>query len=91
MRLEGIVVPLITPLTERGVNEDAIATLVGTLLRAGVHGLFAGGTTGEGPLLSIEERRAALRATRRAARASRCSILKPAMLGGTRTASSSIA
>jgi len=67
MRLEGIVVPLITPLTERGVNEDAIAILVGTLLRAGVHGLFVGGTTGEGPLLSIEERRAALRATRRAA------------------------
>jgi 4-hydroxy-tetrahydrodipicolinate synthase len=67
MRVEGIVVPLITPLTRAGVNEEALVALIESLLRAGVHGLFVGGTTSEGPLLTIEERRTALRAARRAA------------------------
>lgn len=67
MRLEGIVVALITPLTGHGVDEDTMAALVDWLVRSGVHGLFVGGTTGEGPSLNTTERRAALRAARQGA------------------------
>ncbi|HYM91570.1 MAG TPA: 4-hydroxy-tetrahydrodipicolinate synthase [bacterium] len=65
MRLAGIVVPVVTPLREHGVDEDATARLVDSLIRAGIHGLFVAGTTGEGPLLNVEERRTLLRAVRR--------------------------
>jgi dihydrodipicolinate synthase/N-acetylneuraminate lyase len=54
----------VTPLRDGGValDEDAIAPMTAFLAEGGVDGLFALGTTGEGVLLSLEERmRAAAR------------------------------
>ncbi len=67
MRLEGIVVPIVTPISSTGIDEEAAAELTEGLIRGGIHGLFVGGTTGEGPLLSVDERRALLRVVRRQA------------------------
>lgn len=55
--IEGVIVPPITPFDEQGkIEEIAIKKLVDFLIERGIHGLFPGGTTGEGPLLSISER-----------------------------------
>ncbi|HWP57790.1 MAG TPA: dihydrodipicolinate synthase family protein [Candidatus Acidoferrales bacterium] len=57
-RLQGIYIPLPTPFTEKGdVDEDGLRQLVHFYLSAGVHGLFALGTFGQGPALSPEERK----------------------------------
>jgi 4-hydroxy-tetrahydrodipicolinate synthase len=49
----GIIPPLVTPLDEAGeVDVAAIARLVDRTIAGGVHGLFAVGTTGEGPSLT---------------------------------------
>lgn len=54
----GVLPAMATPLTEDGyrVNAGAVAPLVDFLIEAGVHGLFVGGTTGEGLLLDLDER-----------------------------------
>lgn len=58
LRIKGVIVPLLTPFDRRGALDcAATAQLVEFLIERGVHGLFPGGTTGEGPLLSAEERR----------------------------------
>jgi 4-hydroxy-tetrahydrodipicolinate synthase len=50
--LEGIVVPVLTPLDRNeNVDETGLRTLLQRLIAAGVDGLFVGGTTGLGPLL----------------------------------------
>jgi dihydrodipicolinate synthase/N-acetylneuraminate lyase len=55
--LKGVVVPTITPFTQNGdIDHEALKWLVEFLINHGVHGLFPGGTTGEGPLLSTTER-----------------------------------
>lgn len=59
-RLSGGVTPaMATPLMDDGhqVNPAGIPPLVEFLIAAGVRGLFVGGTTGEGILLSMEQRR----------------------------------
>ena len=58
----------VTPLRDRGaaLDEDAIAPMVDFLAAGGVDGLFALGTTGEGVLLSLEERMRAAVAFREA-------------------------
>lgn len=59
MRLSGIVVATITPMTDDGArlaDDERFAAYCRFLLAQGVHGLFVCGTTGEGPLLSVEER-----------------------------------
>lgn len=55
----GVVPAMATPLHDDGyrVNVDALNSLASFLLAAGVKGLFVGGTTGEGILLTSEERR----------------------------------
>jgi dihydrodipicolinate synthase/N-acetylneuraminate lyase len=51
--LEGIIVPMVTPLKERDVLDAAgLERLVEHILAGGVHGLFLLGTTGEAPSLS---------------------------------------
>jgi 4-hydroxy-tetrahydrodipicolinate synthase len=57
---EGVLSAMITPLTEGGdaVNLDALKSYSDFLIDKGVQGLFACGTTGEGPLLTIGERMA---------------------------------
>lgn len=59
-RLSGGVTPaMATPLSQDGyaVNGSSVPVLVDFLLTAGVSGLFVGGTTGEGILLPVGERR----------------------------------
>lgn len=54
---KGIIVPLITPMTETGeIDQQGIVWLINFLLDKGINGLLIGGTTGEGPLLSLQER-----------------------------------
>lgn len=54
----GVLPAMVTPVTDGGyrVNTTAVAPLVNFLVDAGVHGLFVGGTTGEGLLLDIDQR-----------------------------------
>ena len=54
----GVIVPVLTPFDDEGkLDRSALAALVDYLIERGVHGLFPGGTTGEGPLLTIDERK----------------------------------
>jgi 4-hydroxy-tetrahydrodipicolinate synthase len=62
IQLHGVVPPLCTPLTESGeVDTASLERLVSFLLDAGVHGLFAGGSTGEISQLTDAARDTALR------------------------------
>ncbi len=65
--IEGILVPIVTPLTSDGSKLDlrALNALVENLLGAGVHGFFLLGTTGEGPSQSLEFRKQLIRETSR--------------------------
>ncbi len=54
--LRGVVVPIITPLdSEEKVDEAGLRRLIRRLTEAGVHGLFVGGSAGEGPLLAADQ------------------------------------
>ena len=58
--LEGVVVPMVTPLKEQSqdeIDEVAVEKLCNFLISKGIHGLFPCGTTGEGFLLSKETRK----------------------------------
>jgi len=52
---KGVITALITPLRDGNVDEAALARLVERQIAAGVHGVVAVGTTGEGGGLTIEE------------------------------------
>ena len=56
--LRGVIPPIFSPFTSGGdrVDFDALGAHAYWLLERGVHGLMPCGTTGEGPLLSTEER-----------------------------------
>jgi 4-hydroxy-tetrahydrodipicolinate synthase len=57
LKVKGVIVPLVTPFDSQGnVDRSAIHQLVEFLIERGVQGLFPGGTTGEGPLLTLAER-----------------------------------
>jgi 4-hydroxy-tetrahydrodipicolinate synthase len=54
---EGVVVPMVTPLTSAGrLDEPAVDRLVDQLLAGGVNGVFVLGTTGEGAMISRSDR-----------------------------------
>ena len=54
--LAGVIVPIVTPVdTQDRVDEPAFRQLIDHLIHAGVHGLFVGGSAGEGPLLSTHQ------------------------------------
>lgn len=59
-RLRGAIAASVTPMKDggRAVDVDAIDELTSFLSRGGMDGLLACGTTGEGVLLSVPERRA---------------------------------
>lgn len=58
--IRGILVPLITPFDERGfVDEPMIRELAAFYVKAGVQGLFVLGSSGQGPVMSIAERKKA--------------------------------
>ncbi len=66
-RIQGVIVPIIAPLDRRGELDTTMVTLVvDYLVERGVSGLLSG-DTGEGPLLTIEERRKLAEAVVRAA------------------------
>ncbi len=59
MRMQGVIVPLITPLTEdEEVDEPALEKLVEYVIGSGVSGIFVLGSAGEGPALTdaVKER-----------------------------------
>jgi dihydrodipicolinate synthase/N-acetylneuraminate lyase len=56
--LRGVYIPLPTPFLENGEpDEDGIRELITFYLNAGIHGLFALGTFGQGPALAPDERK----------------------------------
>jgi 4-hydroxy-tetrahydrodipicolinate synthase len=56
-RLEGVIVPLLTPFAEDGtIDVPTLQQLVESVIAAGVQGVMVAGTTGEGPMLSLAER-----------------------------------
>jgi dihydrodipicolinate synthase/N-acetylneuraminate lyase len=58
-RLHGAIAAAVTPLKDggRSLDTDALGSLVGFLANGGIDGLLACGTTGEGVLLTLDERR----------------------------------
>mgnify|MGYP005848709757 CR=1 FL=1 len=58
LNIKGVIVPPVTPFDAAGeIDVPAIQRLVDFLIDRGVNALFPGGTTGEGPLLTTDERR----------------------------------
>ncbi len=54
--MAGIIVPVITPVDDQDrVDEAAFRKQLQRLIRCGVHGVFVGGSAGEGPLLTFQE------------------------------------
>lgn len=57
-KIEGVITALLTPFTEEGdVDEEALRELVEFQVKSGIHGLYPCGTVGEGPTMSIEQRK----------------------------------
>jgi len=81
--LQGIVPPMISPLTPNGdADTDALAAVVSRILAGGCSGLFVLGGCGEGAWLTRERRSAVIRAATRAA-GGRAPILAGIMLPAT--------
>ncbi len=60
----GVVCPIVTPLKPNGdINPDIIKPMVDFLIDRGMTGIYPLGSTGEGPLFTIEERKAVAAAT----------------------------
>jgi 4-hydroxy-tetrahydrodipicolinate synthase len=54
--LDGVIVPLLTPVDENErVDEPALRALIRHCLEGGVNGLFVGGSSGMGPLLTDDQ------------------------------------
>jgi 4-hydroxy-tetrahydrodipicolinate synthase len=64
MTIEGVIVPNLTPMDPQGerLDLDGLRQLVDFLIAKRVSALFVGGTTGEGPLLTLPERKVLLEA-----------------------------
>ena len=59
MKLEGLIAATFTPMDEAGqVRLEPIAEIVEGLIAQGVTGLYVCGSTGEGPSLTVDERKA---------------------------------
>ncbi len=64
VKISGVVIPLLTPFTPKGeINSKAYEAHIHWLIERGIGGLMPCGTTGEGPLLSFEERQTLMRLT----------------------------
>jgi dihydrodipicolinate synthase/N-acetylneuraminate lyase len=59
--LQGVIVPLVTPFDEHNqIDFASLRQVVEFVVSKGVHAVMVGGTTGEGMLLSLDERKALL-------------------------------
>jgi dihydrodipicolinate synthase/N-acetylneuraminate lyase len=57
---EGILLPLITPFDHQGeLDEPVLRELIEFQVKSGVHGLFALGSAGQGPVMTIAQRKRA--------------------------------
>lgn len=57
VQIKGIIAPILTPMDENEeVNTEELRRQVDRLIDAGIHGIFAFGTNGEGYILSEEEK-----------------------------------
>lgn len=84
MELDGIIVPLITPLqADESLDEAALERLVEHAIGGGVRGLFVLGSSGEGPALLDSTRERLVRAVSEQARG-RVPVLVGASAAGTR-------
>ncbi|WP_298649429.1 dihydrodipicolinate synthase family protein [uncultured Proteiniphilum sp.] len=64
--LEGIIVPLVTPLSGNNrIDVHGLNNLIEHVIQGGVHGIFILGTTGEAQSLSIKQREEMIRETSR--------------------------
>jgi 4-hydroxy-tetrahydrodipicolinate synthase len=55
--IHGIIAPIVTPMFEdESINEGELRRQVDRMITAGIHGIFAFGTNGEGYILSAEEK-----------------------------------
>lgn len=68
-KVDGIISAMVTPFTKNGefVDFDKVGPLAEWLVKRGAAGLFPCGTTGEGMLLTVEERKAVLEEVMQAA------------------------
>ena len=58
--IRGVLLPIITPFDERArIDEEVMRELVDFHIGAGIQGLFVLGSTGQGPAMSVEERKKA--------------------------------
>src|SRR5262244_3282617 len=58
--IRGVLLPIITPFDEKiRIDEQVMRQLVDFHIKAGVQGLFVLGSTGQGPAMTIEERKQA--------------------------------
>ena len=64
MRLTGLIPPIVTPLRDGRIDEDSIERVI-NYLAPSVAGFLVGGSVGEHPSLSLEERLAVVRAVAR--------------------------
>jgi len=86
LKMSGIVPPMTTPFTEGGdLNLKLVKGQVDWLIGQGVHGLAAGGSTGEGHALNAEECRDVVAATVEAA-AGRVPVIAGIIVDSTREA-----
>lgn len=60
---KGMATAMVTPMTNTGVDYDALARLIDFQLEKGINALVAVGTTGESATLTPEERKAVIRFT----------------------------
>ncbi len=59
--LHGVIVPLVTPFNDQNqVDHARLRNVVDFVISKGVHAVMVAGTTGEGPLLSMAERKQVL-------------------------------
>ncbi|MCC6804198.1 MAG: dihydrodipicolinate synthase family protein [Anaerolineae bacterium] len=84
LRFQGVIPPMITPLTSSGdVDTAATEHLVERLVAGGVDGIFVLGSSGEGPWLTAEQSAEVMRLAVRAA-AGRVPVLGGVLESGTR-------
>jgi 4-hydroxy-tetrahydrodipicolinate synthase len=61
LTLRGVIVPLVTPFDEQNqVDHAALRRVVDFVISKGVHAVMVAGSTGEGALLSVDERKQVL-------------------------------